>query len=59
MYLLKKVVFECRIVKLIEKQTVELKKIYEIIIAKKMGLESNVYRVILYARQNAVGLRLI
>ena len=32
---------------------------YKTIIAKKMGLRSNLYRVILYIRQNAVGLGLI
>ena len=49
--LLKKVFFGCRIINLEEEQGNLLRKMYKIVIAKKLGLGSNFPRVVLYSRK--------
>ena len=56
---LKKVFFECRVIKLLKSQDKELRKFHESAIAKNLRLGSNFPRVSLHSRKNAVGIRLI
>ena len=56
MYLIKKVYFGTEIMSILEQQENELKKIYESVILKKLGLSEKFPRKILYARKSALGL---
>ena len=58
-YLIKKVFFRCRIIKLYKEQTRILQKMYGKIIIKKLGVEENFLRGVLYSRRNTVGYGLV
>ena len=59
MYLIKKVYFGCSIVHLSEQQECVLKKIYEPVILRKLGLSENFPRSVLYSRKTALGVGLL
>ena len=59
MYLIKKVYFGCEIVHLTEQQEQELKRIYEPVLLKKLGLSENFPRSVLYSRKTALGVGLL
>ena len=58
-YLIKKVFFRYRIVKLHKEQTRILQKMYEKIIIKKLGVGENFPQVVLYSKRNTVGYGLV
>ena len=57
-YLLKSVLFGCRVVNINNKQDKILCSVYEEIILLKLGLRKKFLHYILYTRDNAVGIRL-
>jgi len=59
MYLIKMVYFGCGVMSLTPQQEIILKKIYEPIILKKLGLSKNFPRAVLYSRKTALGVGLI
>jgi hypothetical protein len=59
MYLIKKVYFGCGIITITEQQEEILKKIYEPVILRKMGLSEKFPRAVLYSRQTALGVGLM
>ena len=59
MYLIKKVYFGCGVISITSQQERILKKIYEPIILKKLGLSENFPRAVLYSRKTALGVGLI
>jgi hypothetical protein len=59
MYLSKKVYFGCGIVALTEPQEEILKKIYEPVLLRKMGLSEKFPRSVLYSRKSALGVGLM
>ena len=59
MYLYKKVYFGSRVLSLNQKQEDILKKIYEPVILKKMGLSEKFPRLMLYSRKTALGVGLM
>ena len=58
-YLIKKVFFRCRIIKLHKEQTIILQKMYEKIIIKKLEVGENFLQAVLYSRRNIVGYGLV
>ena len=54
MYLIKKVYFRCGVISITSKQEEVLKKIYEPVILKKLGLSANFPAVVLYSRKLAL-----
>ena len=59
MYLIKKVYFGCGVISIMFQLERILKKIYEPIILKKLGLSENFPRAVLYSRKTALGVGLI
>ena len=58
-YLIASVYFRCRIMTIIEKQELELIKIYEKTVLTKLGLSKKFLRAILYSRKMLLGLGLL
>ena len=58
-YLLKSIYFKCRIIEISELQDLFLRSLYKMIILKKLGLGATFPQLILYIRQNIMGVRLI
>ena len=59
MYLLTKVYFRCRIMKITDKQEEHLMKIYKLIILKKLGFSIKFPCNVLYTRKSALGIGII
>ena len=59
MYLIKKVYFGYSIVSISKKQEEMLKKIYEPVILRKMGLSEKFLRCVLYSRRTVLGIGLM
>jgi len=59
MYLIKKVYFGYGVLSITHQQEGELKKIYESVVLRKLGLSENFSRVVLYSRKTALRVGLI
>ena len=59
MYLIKKVYFGCGVININQRQEEDLKKIYEPVILRKLGLSKNFPRSVLYSRKTALGVGLM
>ena len=58
-YLIASIYFRCGVIKIIEKQELELMKIYKKIVLRKLRLSEKFPRVILYSRKTLLGLGLL